>query len=216
MKWLIMYKSCNSGSQQQGRTRGAHSSVFPNVLLTMLLLAGTTAISGCSSLLPNAHQDAETPWRDYAEAEVMFARITPGETTLAELKALGVDPKRTANITILDHADLLRRLVPTTTFDVSLLDPALADCMKAPRSCIAYEIEQTRVDRQRTGGFWLDFFNFKRTIEISGWRFDAVIVLRNDRVIYKLWSGKPKIRQTDFEKNPLGPLQSIGPSWITR
>lgn len=210
-----MCRSCTGGSRQRGWIRAPLSSVFPDVLLATLLLAAAVSMAGCSSLLPNAHQDTETPWRDYAEAEAMFGKIIPGKTTLAELKALGIDPELTANITVLDHADLLRRLVPTTTFDISLLDPALADCMKAPRSCSAYEIEQTHVDRQRTGGFWSDFFNFKRTIEISGWQFDAVIVLRNERVIYKLWSGKPKIRQIDLERNPLGPLQSIGPSLIT-
>jgi hypothetical protein len=184
--------------------------VIPGVLLATLL----SSLAGCASLLPDARQDTRTPWHDYTEAKAMFDSIIPGKTTLAELKAAGIDPERTANITILDHVDLLRRLVPTTTFDISLLDPALAGCMKVPRSCIGYEIEQTRVDRQRTGSFWLDFFNFRRSVEVTGWHFDAVVVLRDGKVIYKLWSGKPKIQQHDLEKNPLGPLQSIGPSMI--
>jgi hypothetical protein len=181
-------------------------------LLTMLLLA----LAGCAGLLPDAHQDTQTPWRDYADARAMFARIIPGKTTLAELKTLGIDPDRTANILILDHVDVLRRLVPTTTFDIGLLDPGLAECMKAPRACTGYEIIETHVDRQRTGSFWLDFFNFRRAVDITGWHFDAVIVLKGDHVIYKLWSGKPNIQQKDLEQNPLGPLQSIGPSLITR
>ncbi|HYD81014.1 MAG TPA: hypothetical protein VEC06_14500 [Paucimonas sp.] len=180
----------------------------------MLLFAA--GMSGCATLLPDAHQNPETPWRNYADAQAMYARIVPGKTTLSELKALGIDPERTANITVLDHVDLLRRLVPTATFDIGLLDPGLQECMKAPRSCTGYEIEQTHVDRRRVGSFWLDFFNFQRTIDITGWHFDAVFVLKDDKVIYKLWSGKPQIRQRDLETNPLGPLQSIGPSLITR
>lgn len=146
----------------------------------------------------------------------MFSSIVPGQTTLAELHALGVDPDRTPNIAILDHIDLLRRLVPTSTFDIGLLDPGLRECATTPRSCFAYGIEQSHVDRRRSGNFFLDFMNFKRTVEVDGWQFDAIVVVKDKRVIYKLWSGKPHIRQIEREDTPLGPLQGIGPSLLTR
>jgi hypothetical protein len=188
----------------------------PRTASNYILATLSLAVAGCASLLPDAHQDTQTPWQNYTDAQAMYARIVPGKTTQAELKALGIDPERTANISILDHVDVLRRLVPTTTFDIGLLDPGLAECMKAPRACTGYEIMETHVDRQRVGSFWLDFFNFRRDVDITGWQFDTVIVLKGDRVIYKLWSGKPNIQQKDLEKNPLGPLQSIGSSLITR
>lgn len=144
----------------------------------------------------------------------MFEKIVPGKTTLAELKALGVDPDRTANVALLGHADLLRRLAASSSFDINHLDPGLKQCVSLAQSCFAYELEQTQLDRQRVGGFWMDFLNFRRSVDITGWQFDALVVIKGELVIYKLWSGKPKIHQTEDERNPLGPLQGIGPSLI--
>jgi len=182
--------------------------------LTMSALS--LALAGCVSLLPVSRQEAEMPWKSFDEARAMFDKVAPGTTTAAELKSLGVDPARTANVSILDHTDLLRRLVPTTSFDIGLLDPGLRECVRTPRSCIAYEIEQTHVERQRVGNFWMDFFNFRREVETTGWQFDAIFVLKDERVIYKLWSGKPKLHQRDVERSPLGPLQSVGRSILNR
>lgn len=47
--------------------------------------------------------------------------------------------------------------------------------------CFAYEIEQKSIERKRFGNFWLDFLNFKRQVNISGWQFDAVFVIKKYR-----------------------------------
>lgn len=185
-------------------------------LSRLALTAALASISGCAGLLPNEHQTTQTPWHSYAEAQAMFARIVPGATSLQELKALGIDPDKTPNIAILDHADLLRRLVPTSSFDVRLLDPGLQGCVLAPGACFAYEIEQTYLDRQRFGNFWLDFLHFKRTVDVSGWQFDAIVVIKNDKAIYKLWSGTPSIHRLEQERSPLGPLQGMGSSLFAK
>lgn len=173
-------------------------------------------LAGCSSLLPNGKQESQTPWHSYADAQAMFAKIVPAKTSLAELKALGVDPDHTPNITVLAHADLLRRLMPTASADIRLLDPGLQECISAAQACFGYEIEQSHLDRQRYGNFWMDFLNFKRLVNVSGWQFDAVVVIKNDTVIYKSWSGKPNIHQLEEEQSPLGPLQGLGPSLFHR
>lgn len=144
----------------------------------------------------------------------MFEKIIPGKTQLAELKALGVDPDQTPNVKYLGHADLLRRLVPASSFDISLLDPGLQECLSSQHTCFAYEVEQVTIDRKRFGSFWLDFFNFKRQINVSGWQFDAVVVIKNDTVVYKLWSGMPSVQRMEEERSPLGPLQGFGSSMI--
>ncbi len=185
--------------------------------LPAIFLAGSLcALSACSSLLPDARQETQTPWHSYAEAQAMFDSIVPGKTTLAELKALGIDHEKTPNVTLLSHTDLLRRLVPSSSFDIRLLDPGLQQCVSAQAGCFAYEIEQLSLQRNRYGNFWLDFLNFKRQIDVSGWQFDAVVVIRKDIVVYKAWSGKPKVHQLENERNPLGPLQGLGPSLIQR
>lgn len=146
----------------------------------------------------------------------MFARIVPGKTRVADLTALAVDPAKTPNVTLLGEADLLRRLVPASSFDIRHLDPGLQTCFSLQSACFGYEIEQASIDRERFGNFWLDFMNFKRQINVSGWQFNAVIVLKDDVVVYKTWSGKPHIHRLEEERSPLGPLQAIGPSLLNR
>lgn len=140
----------------------------------------------------------------------MFDRIIPGQTTLSELKSLGVDPERTPNVALLSEPDLLRRLLPSSGIDARQIDPGLQECLSAKDVCFGYEIEQLSLDRKRSGNFWLDFLNFKREIDITGWQVDAVIVIKKDTVVYKMWSGKPSVRKYEQERNPLGPLQGFG------
>lgn len=174
------------------------------------------ALAACASLLPEGKQKTTTPWDSYAAGQAMFAKIIPGKTTLADLKALGVDPDQTPNVALLGQADMLRRLVATSSLDITQVDPALKVCITLVQECFAYEIEQTYTERTRIGNFWADFLNFRRRVEVTGWQFDAMVVINRDVVIYKLWSGKPKTHASEDEKNPLGPLQGIGPSLITR
>ena len=37
----------------------------------------------------------------------------------------------------------------------------------------------------------------------------------DDQVVYRSWGGQPSIDETDVKRNPLGPLQDIGPSTIS-
>lgn len=189
----------------------------PGHALQYFCMAGAVlALVACSGLLPRGKQVTPSPWRDYAEAQAMFAKIIPGNTRLFELKALGIDPEQVPNVAVLGHADLLRRLIPGSSFDLRSLAPALQQCVAAHQACFGFEIEQTNLQRRRSGNFLLDFLNFKRTTDVSGWRFDAIVVIDGDLVIYKLWSGTPNIRRLEEERNPLGPLQGVGPSLLSR
>lgn len=182
---------------------------------TVLIIAVLTLVlTGCSSMLPHSTQEVKTPWHSYVEANDLFNKIIPSKTSLAELRALGFDPAQTTNVAVLNHADLLRRLLGTGSYDIGLLDDALRACLATKSTCFAYEIEQTYTDRKRIGNFWLDFLNFDKQTDISGWQFDAIVVLDNDTVIYKQWSGKPSTHQFERERNPLGPLQGWGPSLL--
>ena len=48
---------------------------------------------------------------------------------------------------------------------------------------------------------------FKRKREDYGWYFNALIVINEDLVIYKLWGGKPMTHEFHETKKPLGPFQ---------
>lgn len=188
----------------------ASDSGTRGTLRSIVMITLAVVLSACSHLLPDARQEIQTPWATYSAAQSMFDQIVPGKTTLADLKSLGVDPDKTSNVALLSHADLLRRLLPTSAFDIRLLDPGLQDCVSATDSCFGYEIEQQTLDRKRYGNFWLDFLNFKRQIDVTGWQFDAVVVVKKETVVYKMWSGKPSVHRFEEERSPLGPLQGFG------
>jgi hypothetical protein len=188
--------------------------VFVGAMAKASIAGVAFALTACSSLLPGGKQATQTPWHSYAEAQAMYEKILPGKTQLTELKALGVDPEKTPNVAYLGHTDMLRRLIPASTFDIRLLDPGLQQCVSLQEGCFAYEIEQLSLDRQRFGNFWLDFFNFRREINVTGWQFDAVVVIKSDTVVFKHWSGKPSLHSQERESSPLGPFQSIGPALV--
>ena len=167
-------------------------------------------LAACASLLPDSNKDSKTPWKSYAEAASTFAHITPGTTTLVELKALGYDPDRTPNVAVLSYSDVLRRLQALIAFEGKGLDPALKKCVSSRQDCYAFRVEQQVTERERVGNFWLDFLNFKRVTNIKGWQFDAMILISNGKVVYKCWSGTPNIQTTEQERRPLGPLQGVG------
>lgn len=167
-------------------------------------------LSGCGSLLPHSSQSNELPWNSYEQAQQAFDSITPEKTTLADLQMLGILPERTPNVALLNHSDVVRRLAITSAMDMQLLAPPVQRCLAALTSCHAYEIEQKHLNRQRHGNFLMDFLNFRRQTNVSGWQFNALIIMQDDLVAYKLWSGKPHFLQQEEERTPLGPLQSLG------
>ncbi len=181
-----------------------------SIVIACLLLAG------CAALLPSARLGTPTPWGSYADAEAMFAKVVPNQTRLTGLKALQIDPVVTPNLSLLNHADLLRRFATGLALTADVLDDGLRACLLLRARCSALEIEQTHTDRRRVGNFWLDILNFRRTVDVTGWRFNALIVLQDDLVVYKLWSGKPNIRDAEEVRNPLGPLQGLGDTLVRR
>ena len=182
------------------------------------VLCGCTLllVGGCSSLLPSGRQETPTPWQSYGDAEAMFAKIIPNQTRLAGLKDLQIDPATTPNLALLNHADLLRRFATGSALTAEVLDESLRTCLAVRARCSALEIEHVHTDRKRVGNFWLDTFNFRRKVDVTGWRYNILIVLQDDLVVYKLWSGKPNIRDVEEERNPLGPLQGVGDSLLRR
>ena len=65
-----------------------------------------------------------------------------------------------------------------------------------------YEIYLKQLHRRRSDSFGLDFLNFRRCNEIFGWRFNALALLKDHIVVYKLWSGQPVIREVEDAVNP--------------
>ena len=171
-----------------------------------------TLVAACTTLLPKEESENKTPWSSFDEARATYERIKPFETRVEDLKAIGLDPYRDANIAILNYADLLRRLVGNSNVPFEVLDQPLRDCLADGEQCLAYEIDVKHIERKREGSFWLDFLTFRRTTNVSGWRFNALVVMKEDLVVFKLWGGQPTIKETEKDTRPLGPLQSVGES----
>jgi len=167
-------------------------------------------LGACSSMLPQAESESKTHWGSFEQARATYDQITPMETTVDQLRAIGLDPYQDANIAILNYADLLRRLVGNSGVPFAVLDAPLRDCLEEGEHCLAYEIDVKHIERKREGSFWLDFLTFKRTTNVSGWRFNALVVLKDNLVVYKLWGGQPTIKETEKDTRPLGPLQNLG------
>ena len=167
-------------------------------------------LAGCTGLLPKSKEVTASPWQTYRDAQHTFDRIVPGKTTSAELRDLMVDPETMPNIAILNYSDVLRRFMLNQSVTLSDLDHGVQECVMARTVCRGYEINQRLVKKHRNGSFWLDVFGFKRETHTEGWRFNGLILLKDDVVIYKLTGGQPVIQESEQTQNPLGPVQSIG------
>lgn len=172
-------------------------------------LVASTFLVGCSHLLPSGKSDVAGLWTAYSDAEVFFQGVTPYQTTTADLTNQGLNLAAHPNVLRLNYSEVMRRFVPPATIPGYEPDAGVAECLMAKSACEGYEIRQVYVSKRRYGSFWADFLNFKRTTEVDGWEFIAVLLVKNNTVIYKLTGGKPKLKEHEFSRNPLGPFQNI-------
>lgn len=174
------------------------------ICVTVCLLAG------CTALLPRSKEITASPWQTYREAQQTFDLIVPGQTTAADLKELNLDPETVPNIAILNYSDVLRRFMLNQSVTLSDLDHGVQECVRARTVCRGLEINQRLVTKHRNGSFWLDVLGFKRETHTEGFRFNALVLLKDGVVVYKLTGGQPVIQESEHTQNPLGPVQTIG------
>ena len=177
-------------------------------------LALTWGLAGCSSMLPHVHSQS-SPFQSFDDARKAIESLVPMQSNRATLAALGVDPATQPNMVILTHADVVRRFVPSALLQREDLDPGVFACLTARDACRGWEINASRITKARTGNFWADFTNFSRRSETTGWRFNALVLMVNDVVVYRAWGGQPSVNELEVNTNPLGPLQDMGPAIIT-
>lgn len=175
--------------------------------LTAASIALLTA--SCSSLLPSVDKTVDAGWISYEDAKQAFDRVVPDETTAVELKALGFDPLANPNIRLLNYLDLTQIFIPNASIRLNDLDTAVRKCLKAKVVCQGYQISPEVLHSYRYGNVPLDIFNFRRKTRTTGWKFQGLILLNQNLVVYKLESGEPNILQLEDKKNPLGPFQEI-------
>jgi hypothetical protein len=178
--------------------------------LAVLLLA---LLGGCSGVLPKSTETSDSgshAWRSYREAEATFEQIVPGKTTLAELRALHLDPQTNPNITLLHGFEVRQKFIVNQYVTLDDLDEGVRACVTAGQNCVGWNIDQTSTQTRRTGNVALDLLKMKRETETQGWRFTGLLLIRDGVVVYKLTGGQPLIRQVVNSDDALGPLQMVG------
>jgi len=173
-------------------------------------LAIAATLTGCTELLPKAQNDVESPWHNFAEAKSAIERIVAYQTTRQQLDANGVNPYVTPNIALLTYSDIILRFPLGGAVPQEKLDRGLRECLNAGKACYGYAIIARDTKRDRTANFWLDSLHFYRKVDVSGWSFNATILLIDDLVVYTLYGGQPIIREQEIQQQPLGPVQNWG------
>ncbi len=176
-------------------------------LFSALLLG--LSLYGCSNALPRTEDTTRSRWNSFAEAMADYEKITPYATTVDTLKDLGFDPFTQPNIKILSYLEITERFMPNQSITLDDLDPGLSFCLRSRSLCQAYEARPAKAKTKRVGNVFMDLLTFKRRTVASGWSFNALVVLSDGIVVYKVWSGDPVITGDKLRDNPLGPLQGV-------
>lgn len=170
-------------------------------------------LSACASWLPESHSD-NTPFKSFAEAQQAVESLVPMQSDSKTLESNGFSLAKHPNLILLTHADVVRRFLPTSLLRREDIDPGILHCLEAGGACHGIEVSGAKISRQRRGSFWADFLNFQRRTETRGWRFTTVILMVDELVVYRSWSGQPEIDEVEVTRNPLGPFQDIGPPTV--
>lgn len=167
-------------------------------------------LGGCSSLLPRGQSDTPAAFATFEEARDAAQRIIALQTRSPELKALGFDLQSGTNMTLIPYPEIVARLTPHPNVPLIKLDPGIRQCVDAQSACRGHLFRFERQDRRREGNFWLDFFNLRRTTYVRGWWFEALIVVSDDTVLFRNFSGQAHTDRVERQTNPLGPFQPAG------
>lgn len=178
-----------------------------------LHLLPMTALVGCASMLPKSTTESPT-FQNFDDARIAVESLVPMQSDVSTLSGLGIDPVKQPNTLIMTYSDIIKRVASGSVIGKEDLDPGIVHCINARDACRGWDVNVMRITKARTGNFWADFFNFKRRTETTGWRFNALILLVNDVVVYRTWGGQPIVHDLEVQTNPLGPLQDVGPAMV--
>ena len=164
-------------------------------------------LSGCSFLLPSKKVERNDHWQTFNSIQSVYDEVSPNKTTLPELNHMGFDPYVANNVKIENYLDIRRRFDPLST-GKNIPEP-VGECLSLFKRCQAYVVDVDYEYEDRIGNALLDLTGFRREVLKEGWRFQAVFIIKDQLVVYKLWSGEPKRKAYIDEIRPLGPLQSL-------
>ena len=167
-------------------------------------------------MLPSAQLDSST-FADFDEACMAVEILVPMKSSWQHIAGGKLYPASHPNAVLLSQSDVVRRFfVPNTMLTRQEIDPGVLTCVAALGACRGIELTFSKISKARTGNFLKDVTNFSRRTETTGWRFNAIILLVDDIVVYRAWGGQPWVNELEVTHNPLGPLQDISASALAK
>jgi hypothetical protein len=176
---------------------------------SLFTLGFCLALAGCGALLPRSTAEDVSPFQSYEAARDAFERLRPYHASLADLQALGFDVRSSTNVQQVPYPQWVGLLVHPNVAP-ERADIGIRDCLAAEQACQAYVFRFGKLEHERKGSFLPDFFNFRRVTRTHGWRFEGVVLVREELVLFRNHGGQPKIELIDHRSNPLGPFQGMG------
>ena len=141
-------------------------------------------LSGCQALLPETNTKTQVPWETFEQARDVIERVKVNETRREQLTSDGLDPYTNPAVTLLTYTDIVQRFAIGSAVRPEELDRGIRACLAAGKRCTGYSIAARSNRRERVGNFWLDSLNFRQETDISGWTFNALIIMVDDVVVF--------------------------------
>lgn len=187
------------------------------------LLALSFVVVGCAStsVLPGKQKTSSLPWQEFKEMNAAYEMIEHGKTTRLQLNAIGFKPERFSGIQRLDYFQT-RKLIQgdnSQNFKLEDLPPGLQECYRLADRCRTTVYKADPKKSQEVGSVVANKTDLKVTTVTTGWMLTATIFMKleqadiesdYDVVLYKSKSDTPVIDETEVNKDPLGPLKTIG------
>lgn len=171
----------------------------------VVLMIGLFA-TACA-VLPSGNTRSLSKWETYADANKAFDTIVVDQTSKKDIQFLGFTPEGNPNVKILNYVDVANLF--GSAFRAEDLPKGVKTCIAAQDKCVAYVTQVRNVQSTRNGNVAADLFGFRKRTHITGFEFQATLVLVNDEVIYKLWNGVPEVESYEKQNTPLGPFQNL-------
>jgi hypothetical protein len=168
------------------------------------------SLAGCSGILPRESNASSSKFETYEQFMASYAGIRLGQTRLNDLNALGFGTQTTPNIVVLSYMEIVDRFLPAEGMTLQQAPPAVRLCIAAQFRCSAYVFHFQNSKTQRSGGVVPDMLGIARHTVNDGWSAEAVLLLQDDLVVYKIISSRPYIQERHDKTRPLGPLQDMG------
>lgn len=172
----------------------------------------TSVLVGCGGLglLPSETDVKNTSFKSYNAVQAAYQQIEPGQTRTSDLGAMGFDENDSPNVEVLSYLGVIERFIPRDSIRFDSLDPVVQKCIDARDRCTGYVFHPERLHQERLGNWFLDVLGFQRTTVNYGWSAEIVLLVMDERVAYKVMSGRPHIEDFHHNVQPLGPFQDLG------